>query len=361
MTERRDIRKLQKELRRVSGGTGQTGPAGADGEGVPVGGTAGQFLAKIDATDFNTHWVSGGGGGVTAWTGLTDTPSNFTGQGDKWIKVNAGATALEFIDAPTDNVTFLGLTDTPGAYVADNWVKVNNGGTALEFVAAPTDTDTFVGLTDTPANYTGQAGKFIKVNVGATALEFTDAPSGGGGGPTLIGSATTVSATELLIDSGTNISTYDEVYFIIAVETVSTADDLRVQFRSGGATIGGSTYEMAGIMYLSNHNLPSTEFNTNSSSFIDISREKETFHWGLRSSGGAYYGRLALQPVRSDNDQYNFTVNATYKAVFNTDPALHYQAGGHFDHAGEVQGIRVYTRGGNNIKGFVKMIGVTYS
>ena len=43
---------------------GATGPAGADGApgsngvGVPIGGTTGQILAKIDATDYNTQWVS---------------------------------------------------------------------------------------------------------------------------------------------------------------------------------------------------------------------------------------------------------------------------------------------------------------
>ncbi|WP_133127418.1 DUF1566 domain-containing protein [Legionella nagasakiensis] len=37
------------------------GPAGEDGEGVPAGGTAGQVLAKIDGTDFNTEWVDQGG------------------------------------------------------------------------------------------------------------------------------------------------------------------------------------------------------------------------------------------------------------------------------------------------------------
>jgi hypothetical protein len=47
------------------GATGAQGPAGANGQGVPAGGTTGQVLAKINATDFNTQWVtpSGGGGG----------------------------------------------------------------------------------------------------------------------------------------------------------------------------------------------------------------------------------------------------------------------------------------------------------
>lgn len=49
----------------ADGAPGTDGAPGADGVGVPVGGTAGQVLAKIDATDFNTEWVAqtGGGGG----------------------------------------------------------------------------------------------------------------------------------------------------------------------------------------------------------------------------------------------------------------------------------------------------------
>ena len=53
-------------------GSSVTGPAGP---GVPVGGTTGQALTKIDGTDYNTQWTTGGGGGVTdhgALTGLAD-------------------------------------------------------------------------------------------------------------------------------------------------------------------------------------------------------------------------------------------------------------------------------------------------
>ncbi len=37
---------------------GQTGATGATGPGVPIGGTDGQVLAKIDATNYNTQWVT---------------------------------------------------------------------------------------------------------------------------------------------------------------------------------------------------------------------------------------------------------------------------------------------------------------
>jgi len=36
---------------------GMRGADGADGQGVPVGGTAGQVLEKIDGTDYNTQWA----------------------------------------------------------------------------------------------------------------------------------------------------------------------------------------------------------------------------------------------------------------------------------------------------------------
>ncbi len=37
--------------------TGQPGPTGATGAGVPVGGTADQVLAKVDGVDYNTFWT----------------------------------------------------------------------------------------------------------------------------------------------------------------------------------------------------------------------------------------------------------------------------------------------------------------
>lgn len=45
--------------------------------------------------------LGGGGGGATTFTGLTDAPSSYSGQAGKLLAVNAGATGLEFIDAPT--------------------------------------------------------------------------------------------------------------------------------------------------------------------------------------------------------------------------------------------------------------------
>ena len=50
----------------VPGPAGEQGEPGANGQngvGVPVGGTAGQVLAKIDGTNYNTEWVDAGAAG----------------------------------------------------------------------------------------------------------------------------------------------------------------------------------------------------------------------------------------------------------------------------------------------------------
>jgi hypothetical protein len=42
----------------VAGPTGPAGDTGPTGAGVPVGGTAGQVLAKVDSDNYDTQWVT---------------------------------------------------------------------------------------------------------------------------------------------------------------------------------------------------------------------------------------------------------------------------------------------------------------
>lgn len=101
---------------------------------------------KVIVPDTIRIVATGGAGGIgdTLFLGLGDTPNSYTGQAGKLVAVNAGETALEFIDAPTGS----------GA-------------------------STFTGLTDTPADYTGKAGQIPFVNAGETALEFKAEVGGG--------------------------------------------------------------------------------------------------------------------------------------------------------------------------------------
>ena len=58
-------------------------------------GTSGYFL-KTQGVGANPIWASGAGG-VSDFLGLTDTPSTYTGQAKKVVRVNVGETALEFV------------------------------------------------------------------------------------------------------------------------------------------------------------------------------------------------------------------------------------------------------------------------
>lgn len=59
----------------ATGATGTTGSAGSNGQGVPTGGTADQVLAKIDGTNYNTHWVTNNLNGLSDVT-ITGTPND---------------------------------------------------------------------------------------------------------------------------------------------------------------------------------------------------------------------------------------------------------------------------------------------
>jgi hypothetical protein len=79
------------------GDTGDTGAQGPAGQGVPVGGTAGQVLAKVDGTDYNAEWVTPSGGGSDPWT-FVKLESDFTND----------TTGLNFVTG----MTFTAAADT---------------------------------------------------------------------------------------------------------------------------------------------------------------------------------------------------------------------------------------------------------
>ena len=76
-----------------TGATGATGATGPAGTGVPTGGTAGQVLAKIDSTNYNTQWVDQTGGGGTATVVVGTSPINAsTTSGTATVSIDAAST-----------------------------------------------------------------------------------------------------------------------------------------------------------------------------------------------------------------------------------------------------------------------------
>jgi len=61
----------------AAGANGTNGTNGANGQGVPSGGAAGQVLSKVNATDYNTAWVTPEGGGTTGGLPTGGTANQF--------------------------------------------------------------------------------------------------------------------------------------------------------------------------------------------------------------------------------------------------------------------------------------------
>ena len=132
---------------------------------------------------------------TTAWTTLTDTPANYSGAGGKFVKVNAGATGLEYFTDP-GYISSLVADTTPqlGGTLDANSNVIDMGTNNI--------TDTKVGEWDTAygwgnhasANYLtsagaftvptsiGTAGQVLKAPSSGTLLEWADDNNSGGGG-----------------------------------------------------------------------------------------------------------------------------------------------------------------------------------
>jgi len=119
---------------------------------------------------------------IDTFTGLTDTPGSYAGAGLQDVRVNAGATGLEFYDPSYVTVADAGVTrpqqpvlnfvdgTNTTATVTDD---PGNNRTNVQIDAAAGVT-TFLGLTDTPGSYAGAGLQDVRVNAGATDLEFYD-------------------------------------------------------------------------------------------------------------------------------------------------------------------------------------------
>jgi hypothetical protein len=95
----------------VQGNTGAPGPAGPTGPGVAAGGTAGQVLTKINATDYNTNWQTPV---VPPGTIISDTPPVSPSPGTLWLKSDSFALYIWYVDANSSQWVQINFTPSSG-------------------------------------------------------------------------------------------------------------------------------------------------------------------------------------------------------------------------------------------------------
>ena len=96
----------------LTGPQGPAGTPGANGQGVPVGGTTGQVLAKVDATDYNTQWVTPSTGGSGAQVALIATKTTNAQVLSLANGTNTGD-LVTFDNVVTSNTTFGSIIQLP--------------------------------------------------------------------------------------------------------------------------------------------------------------------------------------------------------------------------------------------------------
>lgn len=139
------------------GPTGAAGADGADGVGVPVGGTAGQALTKVDGTDYNVTWATVGDVTTTGTQTLTNkritprissaasdtTPLDWNSDNYDYIELSAQAEAITISadsGTPTRGQSMLFVFKDDGTARALTWTTGASKAFRAVGVTLPTTT-----------------------------------------------------------------------------------------------------------------------------------------------------------------------------------------------------------------------------
>lgn len=156
--------------------------------------TTGAYDIRYNRADGSLVWTrEADPAGAIGLTSNPDFPTSYAGAALKRLRVNAAATAVEFIAD-----TFLTLQDSAiGTFVgkALQVLRINALGTAIES-AVISFVQTFLALTDlSPQSYVGKAGQSVVVNGSETGITFDGYPVGDGTF-TLSGGQPVIAATD---------------------------------------------------------------------------------------------------------------------------------------------------------------------
>jgi hypothetical protein len=112
----------------ATGATGPAGPAGSPGQGVPAGGTSGQFLQKTSGVDYATDWVTVNLAGLATESWVTAGFYPLTGNPSSFLTASALTPYLTSATAASTYQTLSGMSDYLAK--AGNLAGLANTGTA---------------------------------------------------------------------------------------------------------------------------------------------------------------------------------------------------------------------------------------
>lgn len=125
-----------------------------------------------------------GGAGATAFTGLTDTPANYTDAAGKFVKVNSTPDGLEYASITESDITDLGtyltditgeslldLTDTPAAFSSGKFAKSGAAAITFESITESDISDFGSYLENVVEDTTPELGG--ELDAGANSIGFT--------------------------------------------------------------------------------------------------------------------------------------------------------------------------------------------
>lgn len=194
------------------------------------------------------------GGGATAFTDLTDVPASYSGKGGWFVKVNAGASALEFVSGSSSG----GDVATDAIWDAKGDLAVGTGPNAASRLAVGTD------------------GLYLKANSATpTGVEWASVTGSSGGSGNVTGISPSISGHIPLFSGTSSQYIYDSG---IDISDLSTGS-------SGGGNVTGIAPSLSGHLAL---------FSGTSSQFIYDS--------------GIHVSSLASGTVTQVNQQFVFYV-----------------------------------------------------